>query len=109
MLSVFLSDLTDRQLNGISKKPVVIHSVVDFPFRYVGIREFNLSLIQIRDLELLKQAVVKDFDHFVDHHVTLDEKADSVLGNNLFSLRGLLIIAKSVLNFDINLAYVPRR
>lgn len=42
----------------------------------------------IRDLELLKQATIKDFEHFLDHQVIVDEHADPLFGNNLFSLKG---------------------
>lgn len=42
----------------------------------------------IRDLELIKQILVKDFDHFLDHRGFIPEDAEPLFGKNLFSLTG---------------------
>lgn len=42
----------------------------------------------IRDPELIKQMAVKDFDHFLDHRVNLEEDQDPLFGRNLFALKG---------------------
>jgi len=42
----------------------------------------------LRDPEIVKQVTIKDFDHFVDHRVLIDEKVDPLLGNALISLQG---------------------
>lgn len=42
----------------------------------------------IRDPEIIKQVGVKDFDHFLDHRVKIDEVIEPMFGRNLFSLRG---------------------
>lgn len=62
-------------------------------FRYVGFYAFRSPIVILKDLELIKQIGVKDFDHFVDHRVFMDEDADPLFGKNLFFLRGLYIIS----------------
>ena len=41
----------------------------------------------IRDPELLKQIVVKDFDHFTDHRSFIDPYADKLWGKCLVILK----------------------
>lgn len=57
-------------------------------FRYTGIYQFVLPTLVIKDIELLKQITVKDFDHFTDHRSFLPEKTDPLWSNNLFALKG---------------------
>lgn len=42
----------------------------------------------IRDLDLIKQIGVKDFDSFTDHMGFIPPEADPLMGGNLFSMRG---------------------
>lgn len=43
----------------------------------------------IRDLELIKQITVKDFEHFLDHRdFFLDEESEPLFGKSLFMLKG---------------------
>lgn len=43
----------------------------------------------IRDLELIKQITVKDFEYFLDHRdFFLDEETEPLLGKSLFMLKG---------------------
>lgn len=42
----------------------------------------------IKDLELIKQIAVKNFDHFTDHLPIFPEEADALMGKNLFSMHG---------------------
>lgn len=39
-------------------------------------------------MELIKQIVIKDFDHFEDHRSFLDEKTDELFGSSLFLMKG---------------------
>lgn len=41
-----------------------------------------------RDPEAYKRIAIKDFDHFQDHRIQLDEETDEILGNGLISLKG---------------------
>lgn len=45
-------------------------------------------IVMIRDLELLKKITTKDFEHFVDHRVIVDDTVDTLFGKALFSMRG---------------------
>ncbi|KAJ8953903.1 hypothetical protein NQ318_019143, partial [Aromia moschata] len=56
--------------------------------RYYGSYQFLKPGLFVRDLDLIKRIMVKDFEHFPDHMSVINEKADSVVGLNLFSLKG---------------------
>lgn len=49
---------------------------------------FTSRSLLIRDPELIKQLLVKDFDHFLDHTPFIDAEGDPLWGNNLFAMRG---------------------
>ncbi|KXJ75238.1 hypothetical protein RP20_CCG012089 [Aedes albopictus] len=53
-----------------------------------GFYEFRRPTIILRDLRVVKQVFIKDFDHFTNHMAPVDEKMDSILGNGLISLQG---------------------
>lgn len=46
----------------------------------------NFIKFQVRDLDLVKQVMVKDFDHFVDHRPFVD--TDPLFSKSLFFLNG---------------------
>ncbi|KAF2901445.1 hypothetical protein ILUMI_04742 [Ignelater luminosus] len=56
--------------------------------RYNGIHQFTKPMLLVRDLGLIKQITVKDFDHFMDHNQVVSEDVDPLMGKNLFALRG---------------------
>jgi hypothetical protein len=56
----------------------------------VGIFSFDKPSLLIRDLELVKNILVKDFQTFMNRVFSLEEKLDPVLGNNLAAVRGQL-------------------
>lgn len=56
--------------------------------RYVGMYQFNKPTLLLKDINLIKQVGIKDFDHFVDHRAFISEEIDPLFGKNLFSLRG---------------------
>ena len=57
---------------------------------YVGIFSFDKPILLIRDLELVKNILVKDFQHFIDRVTSFDEKVDPLFGRVLFALKGQL-------------------
>lgn len=57
-------------------------------FRISGIFQFLKPVYVIRDPKVLKKMAVKDFDHFVDHRVIIDETMDKMFGKSLISLTG---------------------
>jgi len=57
---------------------------------YVGIFSFDKPSLLIRDLELVKNILVKDFQNFMDHIFTVDERFDPLFGKNLSVLKGQL-------------------
>lgn len=50
--------------------------------------EFRNPVVFVTDPEIIKQITVKDFDHFVDHRLTIDENVDPIFGRNLVSIKG---------------------
>ena len=55
---------------------------------YVGIFSFDKPILFIRDVELLKNILVKDFQYFIDHIVNVDEKLDPLWSRSLFVMKG---------------------
>nr|CAI5847741.1 unnamed protein product [Callosobruchus analis] len=56
--------------------------------RYTGMYQGTVPTLYIRDLELLKQLCVKDFDHFVEHRSFVPDNCDPLWDKNLFALKG---------------------
>jgi cytochrome P450 family 6 len=57
---------------------------------YVGIFSFDKPSLLIRDPEMVKNILVKDFQTFIDHIIFADETLDPLFGNMLFLLKGQL-------------------
>jgi hypothetical protein len=57
---------------------------------YVGIFSFDKPSLLIRDLELVKNILVKDFQNFMDRIFTVDERFDPIFGRNISVLKGQL-------------------
>jgi hypothetical protein len=55
---------------------------------YVGIFSFDKPILLIRDLELVKNILVKDFQNFMDRVISLDEKLDPIFSRALFVIKG---------------------
>lgn len=53
----------------------------------VGIFEFIKPTFMIRDTELIKQILIKNFDNFMNHRQSIDHDADPVFGRSLFSIK----------------------
>lgn len=56
--------------------------------KYIGAHQFINPVIILRDIELVKAVLVKDFDHFADRKGLVDEKLEPMLMKNLASLNG---------------------
>ena len=57
---------------------------------YVGIFSFDKPSLLIRDPELVKNILAKDFQSFMDHIALFDETLDPLFSNMLILLRGQL-------------------
>jgi cytochrome P450 family 6 len=57
---------------------------------YVGIFSFDRPSLLIRDLELVKNILVKDFQTFMDRTMSTDEKLDPLVANAIFVTKGQL-------------------
>ncbi|CAH0667045.1 unnamed protein product [Chilo suppressalis] len=56
--------------------------------RFFGQYEFLRPLVIVKDIELIKQITIKDFEYFLDHKTMVDGSIDPLFGRNLFSLKG---------------------
>lgn len=56
--------------------------------KYIGLMDLATPLVLLRDPELIKDVMVKDFEHFPDHRTFASEDIDPLFGKNVFSLRG---------------------
>jgi len=57
---------------------------------YVGIFSFDKPSLLIRDPELVKNILVKDFQNFMDRTFSFEDKFDPLFGNNISVLNGQL-------------------
>jgi cytochrome P450 len=55
---------------------------------YVGIFSFDKPVLMIRDLELVKNILVKDSQKFINRVASFDEELDPIFSRILFMLRG---------------------
>ena len=55
---------------------------------YVGLFSFDKPILLIRDLELVKNILVKDFQYFIDRITSFDEKLDPLWSKILFATKG---------------------
>ncbi|XP_012541574.2 cytochrome P450 9e2 [Monomorium pharaonis] len=56
--------------------------------KYNGAVDFFTPAVLLRDPELIREIIVKDFEHFMDHRLFIDESAEPLFGKNVFALRG---------------------
>jgi cytochrome P450 family 9 len=56
--------------------------------RYVGYMQFTRPVLLIKDLDLIKQIAVKEFDHFHDHLGFTNSERDSLFSKSLLNLTG---------------------
>ncbi|XP_014211404.1 uncharacterized protein LOC106641481 [Copidosoma floridanum] len=56
--------------------------------KYIGFHMFTTRTIVVRDLELIKSILVKNFDHFSDTKVFVNEQSDPLFGKSLAFLNG---------------------
>ncbi|XP_011866849.1 PREDICTED: cytochrome P450 9e2-like [Vollenhovia emeryi] len=56
--------------------------------KYVGMMDLATPTILLRDPELIRDVMVKDFEYFPDHHSFVDVNAEPLFGKNVFALRG---------------------
>ncbi|XP_055326850.1 uncharacterized protein LOC129580438 [Sitodiplosis mosellana] len=81
MLSVFLGkigliEMTQKSYDFFRNEPIF------------GLFDFSIRQYFIRDPDAYRRIAIKDFDHFEDHRVFVDEKMDDLFGNSLISMHG---------------------
>jgi cytochrome P450 len=76
LLKTTIGEQLQRIYNEHSDKP------------YVGIFSFDKPSLLIRDPELVKNILVKDFQTFMEHTLSFEEKFDPLFANSLVLLKG---------------------
>uniref|UniRef100_A0ABD2W998 Cytochrome P450 n=1 Tax=Trichogramma kaykai TaxID=54128 RepID=A0ABD2W998_9HYME len=56
--------------------------------KYIGAHGFSTPSVFIKDLDLVKTVLIKNFDHFADRKQFVDEDVDPLFGQNLNFLNG---------------------
>lgn len=56
--------------------------------KYVGYLKFMQPAVLMRDPELIKNMLIRDFDHFLVSDFPIDENIDPILGKHVFCLKG---------------------
>ncbi|XP_023030479.1 cytochrome P450 9e2 isoform X2 [Leptinotarsa decemlineata] len=56
--------------------------------RYSGVYQLNVPVLVLKDPELMKLVLIKDFDHFTDRRTYIPDDVDPLWANSLFSLKG---------------------
>lgn len=56
--------------------------------KYVGFFSFSDPVVFLKDLELIKSIMIKNFDNFPDHKMMAEEIPDKLFRDNLFGLQG---------------------
>jgi len=78
LLKATIGEQLQRIYNEQSDKP------------YVGIFSFDKPSLLIRDVELVKNILVKDFQTFMNRVISVEKKFDPLFGNVLSAVRGQL-------------------
>jgi cytochrome P450 family 6 len=85
----FFGNLKDCVLQKVSMGKHLQHTYEQHSDKpYVGIFSFDKPSLLIRDLELVKNILVKDSQSFIDHMMTVNVELDPVFGRGLFMLKG---------------------
>ncbi|XP_068084554.1 cytochrome P450 6j1 [Anabrus simplex] len=74
-----------RKTTGVLLKDIY-DKAADKP--YIGVYAFDQPALVVRDTELIKKVLVKDFSAFVDRNFTPDKKLDPLAHRGLFSVSG---------------------
>lgn len=62
--------------------------ILEINCRIYGLFDIRTPSYVIRDAGVLKQLLVKDYEHFQDHRPFIDEKSDIYFGNTLLMMHG---------------------
>ncbi|XP_068084560.1 cytochrome P450 6j1 [Anabrus simplex] len=55
---------------------------------FIGVFAFDQPMLVIRDLDVVKSVLVKDFNYFMDRNFSVDKDSDPLLGRTLSSING---------------------
>lgn len=63
---------------------MILNHYIDF--RLVGFFDMRQPVYFVRDIEILRQMTIKDFDNFEDHVAFIESDSDTLFGKSLFML-----------------------
>ncbi|XP_077297741.1 cytochrome P450 9e2-like [Arctopsyche grandis] len=56
--------------------------------KYVGFMAVNEGIIMLKDLEIIKNVTIRNFENFPSHAANIDESFDPIIGRNLLFITG---------------------
>ncbi|KAL3273876.1 hypothetical protein HHI36_015302 [Cryptolaemus montrouzieri] len=82
-----------NNLKPLFKSQPFFEMVEEFYYKFpeercTGLFQFTTPVLMLKDLELIKELCVKDFEYFLDHSAFLKEDTDPLWSKNLFALTG---------------------
>lgn len=77
---------------------LAINALIIRYYRYHGIHQFNQPNLIVKDPELLKNILIKDFDHFSDRRFSTSVEMDPLFAKNLLHLKGKCFISITSIN-----------
>ena len=81
-----LKDSVFQKVNIGTHFQKIYEEHIDKP--YIGIFSFDKPILLIRDVELVKNILVKDVQYFLDHLVTFNEKLDPLSSSSVLVMKG---------------------
>jgi cytochrome P450 family 9 len=94
----FLGNMAPVVFRQMSFPDFVVYMYNDLKgHKYGGTYQLMNPSLMLRDPEIIKMVTVKDFEHFLDRQAPISEEAEPLFGKGLFSLKGELLIACTVL------------
>ncbi|GLH06693.1 Cytochrome P450 6j1 [Gryllus bimaculatus] len=85
----FVGNLQDMALGKTSMGELLAKFYLDAVGKpYIGMFAFHRPILLVRDADVIKSILVKDFNYFRDRTFSPDEKLDPMFTKNLFGLSG---------------------
>ncbi|KAL0270759.1 UNVERIFIED_CONTAM: hypothetical protein PYX00_008058 [Menopon gallinae] len=85
----FVGNSADFILKRMSSAESIIKIYNSFPGQsFGGFFMFRHPVLMIRDPEVIRNIMIRDFEHFVNRNILIDPEVDPLFGKNLVSLKG---------------------
>lgn len=90
LLTFSKKNTRDITTAGKIRKPKLRTRFASINFRYFGFYQFLSPTLMLKDIDLIRQICIKEFDKFPDHAEFLPKESDPFWNRGLFALEGTL-------------------